>query len=55
MYALGSLLRGHPSSVEEFITRGGIEIVSEEIEKRSEIVIVKIMTLITDLLTFEVK
>ena len=54
LYALGSLLRGQPLAVEDFVSMGGIDRVSSSIEQRSEAVVIKIMTLLTDLLGFEV-
>ena len=54
LYALGSLLRGQPSIVEKFLlSLNGIEIVSQGAELRTETVLVKIIVLLTDLLTVE--
>ena len=54
LYALGSLIRGHPLAIESFVANGGLDKISYNINDLSEAVLTKIITLLTDLLTFEV-
>lgn len=56
LYALGALLRGQPTAVNEFIVSNeGLEILSEGAGERSDTVLAKIVTLLTDLLMMEVR
>ncbi len=54
LYGLGALLRGNRLAVEEFVSKGGIEWISTDVTQHTESVVIKTLTLLTDLLEFEV-
>ena len=54
LYGLGSLLRGNHLAVQEFVSKGGIEWISTDVTQHTEPVVIKTITLLTDLLQFEV-